>query len=62
MPTFDFSPLFRSTVGFDRLMNLLENSVQWTETSNGYPPSISKRRARISIVSRSPSPASGRMS
>ena len=38
MNTFDFSPLFRSTVGFDRLMNLLENSVQWSETSNGYPP------------------------
>src|SRR5512144_485515 len=38
MPTFDFSPLFRSTVGFDRLMNLLENSVQWTEAGNGYPP------------------------
>jgi len=38
MTTFDFSPLFRSTVGFDRLMNLLENSVQWTETGNGYPP------------------------
>lgn len=39
MTTFDFSPLFRSTVGFDRLMNLLENSVQWTEAgNNGYPP------------------------
>jgi molecular chaperone IbpA len=38
MTTFDFSPLFRSTVGFDRLMNLLENSVQWTEGGNGYPP------------------------
>jgi len=38
MTTFDFSPLFRSTVGFDRLMNLLENSVQWAEAGNGYPP------------------------
>jgi molecular chaperone IbpA len=38
MTTFDFSPLFRSTVGFDRLMNMLENSVQWTEGGNGYPP------------------------
>jgi len=38
MNTFDFSPLFRSTVGFDRLMNLLENQVQWAETGNGYPP------------------------
>ena len=38
MTTFDFSPLFRSTVGFDRLMDLLENSAQWSETGNGYPP------------------------
>jgi molecular chaperone IbpA len=38
MNTFDFSPLFRSTVGYDRLMSLLENSVQWSEAGNGYPP------------------------
>jgi len=39
MTTFDFSPLFRSTIGFDRLANLLENSTQWSETgSNSYPP------------------------
>src|SRR5512143_3161994 len=54
MNTFDFSPLFRSTVGFDRLMNLLENSVQWSETSNGYPPyNIAKAgedQYRISIA------------
>lgn len=37
MTTFDFSPLFRSTVGFDRLMNLLENSAQWSEPGSGYP-------------------------
>jgi molecular chaperone IbpA len=38
MTTFDFSPLFRSTVGFDRLMTLLENAGQWSENGNGYPP------------------------
>jgi molecular chaperone IbpA len=38
MSAFDFSPLFRSTVGFDRLMNLLEASTHWSEPSNGYPP------------------------
>lgn len=38
MTTFDFTPLFRSTVGFDRLMNALEASAQWAEGSNGYPP------------------------
>jgi molecular chaperone IbpA len=37
--TFDYSPLFRSTVGFDRLMRLLEESMQWSEGGNGgYPP------------------------
>lgn len=38
MTTFDFSPLFRSTVGFDRLMNALEESNRWAEADNGYPP------------------------
>lgn len=38
MTTFDLTPLFRSTVGFDRLMNLLESSGQWNEASNGFPP------------------------
>jgi molecular chaperone IbpA len=38
MTTFDFSPLFRSTVGFDRLMNMLESAGQWSEAGNGYPP------------------------
>lgn len=38
MTTLDFTPLFRSTVGFDRLMNLLENSGGWNEASNGFPP------------------------
>jgi molecular chaperone IbpA len=31
MTTFDLAPLWRSTVGFDRLFNLLEDSVEWTE-------------------------------
>ena len=38
MTHFDFSPLFRSSVGFDRLMRLVENSVQQAESVNGYPP------------------------
>lgn len=38
MTTFDFSPLFRSTVGYDRLMNLLENAGQWSEPGSSYPP------------------------
>jgi molecular chaperone IbpA len=38
MTTFDFTPLFRSTIGFDRLMSALEASQQWAEGGNGYPP------------------------
>lgn len=34
-PTFDFSPYRRSTVGFDRLFNLLEAGAREDE---GYPP------------------------
>ena len=36
MRTYDLSPLFRSTIGFDRLGRLLESSLS-TE-STGYPP------------------------
>jgi molecular chaperone IbpA len=35
MRTFDFAPLFRSTVGFDRLFDLMDGYV---EQSGGYPP------------------------
>lgn len=35
MRSFDFSPLFRSTVGFDRLFDMLD---QVADTSQGYPP------------------------
>ena len=34
---FDFSPLFRSTVGFDRLFDMLDQ-VSQHDASNGYPP------------------------
>ncbi|HMA15903.1 MAG TPA: Hsp20 family protein [Kiloniellaceae bacterium] len=35
---FDFSPLFRSTVGFDRLPGLLETVSRVDEATLGYPP------------------------
>ncbi len=37
MRTFDLSPLYRSSVGFDRLFNMLDGASS-TDTSNGYPP------------------------
>ena len=38
MRSFDFSPLYRSTVGFDRLANLLETVTQFDPTAPSYPP------------------------
>jgi molecular chaperone IbpA len=37
MRTFDFSPLYRSTVGFDRLFSKLD-SLSQIETAQAYPP------------------------
>ncbi|MFM2423498.1 MAG: hypothetical protein RL291_2028 [Pseudomonadota bacterium] len=37
MRTFDFAPLYRSTVGFDHLFNLLDNVAGSTEAPS-YPP------------------------
>ncbi len=37
-PTFDFSPLFRSSVGFDRMLNLLENAARLDDGDLSYPP------------------------
>lgn len=38
MTTIDFSPLYRSTVGFDRLASLVDNATQLNQNSAGYPP------------------------
>jgi len=37
MTTFDFSPLFRTSVGFDRLASML-NATHRPEQAGGYPP------------------------
>ena len=37
MRTYDFTPLYRSAVGFDRLANLLESAAR-TSQEGGYPP------------------------
>lgn len=36
MRNVDFTPLYRSAIGFDRLFNLMENNT--TKTNGGYPP------------------------
>ena len=38
MVTYDFSPLFRSTVGFDRMTRLLDAAMNLPDHSDGYPP------------------------
>jgi molecular chaperone IbpA len=38
MRTFDPTTLWRSTVGFDRLFNLIDESTRWTADDTNYPP------------------------
>ncbi len=38
MRTYDFTPLFRSTVGFDRMSRLLESALSSDESASAYPP------------------------
>jgi molecular chaperone IbpA len=44
MRTHDFSPLYRSVVGFDRLAALLDSAAS-TESASGYPPYNIERTA-----------------
>ncbi|EFL88793.1 Hsp20 family protein [Ahrensia sp. R2A130] len=50
----DFSPLYRSTVGFDRLFSLLDSMGQPEQSSPAYPPYNIERRSeneyRISMA------------
>jgi molecular chaperone IbpA len=38
MVNYDLTPLFRTTVGFDRLMDLVENGMTAAKGDTGYPP------------------------
>ncbi|MBV9234429.1 MAG: Hsp20 family protein, partial [Xanthobacteraceae bacterium] len=38
MRTFDLAPLYRSTVGFDRLFSMLDNVAGFDGGTPGYPP------------------------
>ncbi|UTW10439.1 Hsp20 family protein [Marinobacterium rhizophilum] len=38
MNTIDFTPLYRSSIGFDRLAALLDSSLRADQTASGYPP------------------------
>jgi molecular chaperone IbpA len=38
MTTIDFTPLYRSSVGFDRLASLLDSAMRSDQPTAGYPP------------------------
>lgn len=38
MNAIDFTPLYRSTIGFDRLASLLDSALTTEKTGPGYPP------------------------
>lgn len=52
MRNYDFSPLYRSAIGFDRLVNLLETGQ--SQSNGGYPPYnvelVNENQYRISIA------------
>lgn len=54
MVAFDFSPFYRSTIGFDRMAQFLENASRLSEVDNGYPPynieSVGEDHYRVTIA------------
>jgi len=55
MRSYDFSPLFRNSIGFDRMQRLLDSTVEHGQTSNNsYPPynieAVSEDAYRISMA------------
>jgi molecular chaperone IbpA len=38
MTAFDLTPLFRSTIGFDRMARLLDSATTLDDSGSGYPP------------------------
>ena len=54
MRTYDFSPLFRYSVGFDRVQQLLDAALERSESAPGYPPynieSVGENAYRITMA------------
>jgi molecular chaperone IbpA len=54
MVNYDLTPLFRTTVGFDRLMDLVENGLTSAKADTGYPPynieKLGEDRYRITLA------------
>jgi hypothetical protein len=47
---FDFSPLFRSSIGFDRMIDLLESASR-VDAADNFPPYDIAKLARTTIAS-----------
>jgi hypothetical protein len=60
MRNYDFAPLTRSTVGFDRVFDLLDSAFTASQTDEGYPPYNIVKTGRRPIGSSLRSPASDR--
>ena len=58
MRHFDLTPLYRSTIGFDRLGSLLDTLANFEGDAPSYPPYNIERVGENSIASAWPSPAS----
>ena len=54
MRNFDFSPFYRSTVGFDRIFDLMDSATKVEQATSGYPPynieRVGEDSYRISIA------------
>ncbi len=54
MRNFDFTPLYRTSIGFDRLANIMDNVTRTDSAGTGYPPYNIEKTAedayRISIA------------
>lgn len=54
MVNFDLTPLFRTTVGFDRLMDLVDNRLTTAKSETGYPPynieKVGEDRYRVTLA------------
>ena len=49
MDSFDFTPLFRSTIGFDRLARLADAATRFDGARSPTRPTTSRRPARTPI-------------
>jgi len=59
---YDFGPLFGSTVGFDRVFDLLQNATRGEAQRDKYPPYDIERTGEMPTASRSRSLGSERTS